>query len=197
MKTRIFFTTMMIAGLSMISCSDDDDAPEIVNEEELITTMQVVLTEGTNTVTLLWEDEDGADGPVAPVITISEPLKTGTMYEGSVTLLNESEDPAEVVNEEIEEEADEHQFFYIANSLGIQTAYADTECDYDDDTACTSTLPVGIKFSLTTSDEVGDGSLRVVLRHEPNKEAENVAAGDITNAGGATDVDVTFDIAVE
>jgi hypothetical protein len=34
------------------------------------------------------------------------------------------------------------------------------------------------------------------LRHLPNKSAAGVAAGDITNAGGATDAQVTYPIVI-
>ena len=37
----------------------------------------------------------------------------------------------------------------------------------------------------------------MTLRHEPAKDASGVAAGDITNAGGETDIEVTFDVTVE
>ena len=90
------------------SCSDDDDAPEPINEEEVITTMTVTLVNHMNdsdVVTLQTQDLDG-DGPNAPVVTVSGPLTSGTSYSGSIVWLNEMEDPAENVTEEIVEEQD-------------------------------------------------------------------------------------------
>ena len=49
------------------SCSDDDDAPEQINEEEVITTMTVTLVNhqnGNDVVTMQTQDLDG-DGPNA------------------------------------------------------------------------------------------------------------------------------------
>ena len=35
-------------------------------------------------------------------------------------------------------------------------------------------------------------TMTVILRHEPNKAGAGVSDGDITNAGGETDIEVTF-----
>jgi hypothetical protein len=35
------------------------------------------------------------------------------------------------------------------------------------------------------------------LRHEPNKDALNVASGEITNAGGETDIEVSFPVTIK
>ena len=198
MNLRKFLTMCSVATLLLTSCSDDDDSPAPVSDEEVITTMVVTLTDGTDTVTLRFFDVDGADGPTEPT-SQGGTLKASTTYTGSVSILNETEDPAENVNEEIEEEADEHQFFFLTDDLGITTAYSDNESDYEDANGnpFTSTNPVGITFTLTTTATTGDGNLRVVLRHEPTKDAAGVSDGDITNAGGEPDVDWTFDISVE
>ena len=54
------------------SCSDDDDAPEPINEEEVITTMTVTLVNhqnGNDVVTMQTQDLDG-DGPNLSLIHI-------------------------------------------------------------------------------------------------------------------------------
>ncbi|MFT7376933.1 MAG: hypothetical protein ACI88Z_000758, partial [Sphingobacteriales bacterium] len=56
--------------------------------------------------------------------------------------------------------------------------------------------PLGLQTTITTTD-VGNGTLTVILRHEPNKSASGVANGDISNAGGETDIEVTFNITVQ
>ncbi|WP_103069183.1 type 1 periplasmic binding fold superfamily protein [Aquimarina sediminis] len=198
MNTIKILSTFAIGAILFTSCSSDDDAPVQVNEEELITKMTVSLVGGGETVTLIVTDEDGADGPVSPEVTVSGSLKENTTYNGSVVLLNESESPAELINEEIEAEADAHQFFYEASSaLNITTAYTDKESDYkkEDGTSFTSTNPVGLTFTVATT-SAGTGTLTVTLRHEPNKSASGVANGDIANAGGETDITQTFDITV-
>ncbi len=205
MNLRKFLAMFFVGALFLTSCSDDDDNPDPGTEEELITTMKVTLTEtgGTDTVTLNFFDEDGENGSIPPEDNVEGTLKTNTTYSGTIVLENESEDPVEVVNEEIEREADEHQFFYFVpeneDDLGITTAYTDKESDYrnSDGDLFPSENPVGITFTLTTTDQTGDTKLRVVLRHELIKDAAGVADGDITNAEGSPDVDWVFDITVE
>jgi hypothetical protein len=55
-------------------------------------------------------------------------------------------------------------------------------------------MPLGLQLVFTTT--AASGILRVTLRHGPNKNVEGVSGGDITNAGGATDATVDFQIKV-
>ncbi len=195
MKTIKISILSLIALIGLNSCSSDDDStPEIINEEEVITTVEVVLTPTTgDVVTLKSIDLDG-DGPNAPVLSVSGPLQAGMLYNGAITLQNETVSPAELINEEIEEESDEHQFFYqFSSNLGASVTYTDTENDY---LSNGSTNPVGLTFSLQAN-AVASGSFTVTLIHEPNKDASGVAEGTLTNAGGERDVEQTFSITVE
>ncbi|WP_082422416.1 hypothetical protein [Aquimarina longa] len=200
MNTRKFLSILTITGsILFMSCSNDDDNPKPVNEEELITKMSVSLVGGGQTINLVVVDKDGEEGPSKPEVTVSGKLKVNTQYSGSIELLNESKNPVDVISDEVKKEADEHQFFYVlASGLNITAAYADKESDYkkEDGTAFTSANPVGLKFLLTTTN-AGTGTFRITLRHKPKKDAEGVVKGDITNAGGDTDIDQTFNITIE
>lgn len=181
---KYFLMFLTIGTMTFTSCNDDD--VEIPNEEELITTLSYTLTPATgNPVILIFQDLDG-DGGNDPVIT-NGTLEANTEYNGSLELLNESESPAENITEEIEEEAEEHQFFFSSTVPGLSVAYDDTDSDQN---------PVGISTILTTGD-AGSGTLRVILRHEPDKSANGVSTGDITNAGGETDIEVVFEVTVQ
>ncbi len=190
MKKLKFLSMFLFTGALITSCSSDDDAlPEPVNEEELITTLMVTLTpdDGGETVLLSYRDLDG-DGPNPPVTDISGNLSANTMYSGNVKVLNELETPVEDITEEVEEEGDEHQFFYtLGSSLDATVSYNDVDEDG---------MPVGIEFDLETGD-ASTGNLTVTLRHEPNKTATGVSEGNIANAGGDTDVEATFNIEIE
>lgn len=181
MKTIKILALVLITGLTLASCSNDDDNPDPVNEEEVITTLTATLTGGGSTVTMSFQDLDG-DGPGTPTINVSGPLSANTTYSGSLDLLNETETPAESITAEIEEEDDEHQFFF--SSTGSVGTFAYTDMDGDGN-------PVGLTFSLTTGDAT-TGTVTIILRHEPMKDASGVSDGDITNAGGETDISVTF-----
>ena len=174
---------LLASTLIFASCSDDDDnTPEPVNEEEVITTLTVTLESGSDTVVMQYQDLDG-DGPDAATVTVSGSLNANTVYDGSIVLLNETESPAENITEEVEEEDDEHQFFYTAGSgLDVGTSYANFDGDGN---------PLGTQFILDTG-MPSSGGLTFTLRHEPNKPNTG-----LENAGGETDIEVTFDVTVE
>jgi hypothetical protein len=187
MKTNLKFLALFLSStLALTSCSNDDSA---VNEEEVITTVRVTLEDASgNTIVLQSQDLDG-DGPNAPILTPigGGILSANTTYTGNIEFLNELESPAEDITIEVEEEGDEHQVFYqLTSTLGTVT-YTDTDVNG---------RPIGITFTLTTGSASGTGNLTVTLRHEPNKTASGVASGDITNAGGSTDAEVSFPIQV-
>ncbi len=56
--------------------------------------------------------------------------------------------------------------------------------------------PIGISTIVTTNG-ASTGTITVTLRHEPNKDASGVSTGDITNAGGETDIEVIFNVEVQ
>lgn len=188
MKLYYKLLTLILITNLIVSCSNDDDnsIPPPVNEEEVITTLIVTFMPqgGGVNVELKTQDLDG-DGPDAPVITISGSFEANTTYSGTVEFLNELESPAEDITEEVAGEALEHQvFFTVTNNLGTVT-YNDMDSDNN---------PIGLDINFQTSDTSApiNGAMTVTLRHEPNKGAAGVSDGDITNAGGETDIQATF-----
>lgn len=182
------FKFLMLSFLCVIAfsaCEKND--PEIPNEEELITTFNYSLSpsDGGAVITLSFVDLDG-DGGGAPTIT-GGTLAANQTYQGSIELLNASISPVEDITEEVEEEDEDHQFFFQSAVSGLNIAYGDEDADGN---------PVGLSSTLTTGD-AASGSITVTLRHEPNKSATGVSDGDITNAGGETDIEVTFPIEVQ
>ena len=97
-------------------------------------------------------------------------------------MLNETVDPSENVTEEVDEEALEHQFFYtIGGNLDVATEYENFDADGN---------PLGTLLMLSTG-EASSGTLTLTLRHEPNKPNTG-----LSDAGGETDIEVTFNVAV-
>ena len=179
---KFFKYALLASTLIFASCSDDDDAPEPVNEEEVITTLTVTLDSGSDTVVMQYQDLDG-DGPDAATVTVSGSLSANTTYDGSIILLNETESPAENVTEEIEEDDLDHQFFYtVGSGLDVAAEYGDADSQGN---------PLGLSFILNTG-VASSGGLTFTLRHEPNKPNTG-----LENAGGETDIEVTFDVTVE
>ena len=185
MKNIYLLPALLFTLLLLGSCSSDDDTPELVNEEELITTLTVTLVPegGGTSITLTTQDLDG-DGPNEPIISVSSNLSAGVTYNGSISLLNETESPAENITEEVEEEADEHQFFFTVGS-GLAMLLQLLLILILDGNA------LGTEFSLVANG-VSSGILTFTLRHEPNKPTDNLAT-----AGGETDIEASFTISVE
>ena len=184
MKTLKFLALFILGGTILMSCSSDDNDPEPVNEEELITTMTVTLAPqgGGTIVTLQSRDLDG-DGPNPPEVTISGNLTANTTYDGGIVLLNETENPAENITQEVSEEAEEHQFIFTTTGAITAVDYADADGNGN---------PVGIAFTLETGD-AGGATITITLRHEPTKPNDGTLAG----AGGETDIAQTFTVTVQ
>ena len=184
MNNRLLYYlyTLSIFGMIMMaSCSKDDDQPKSQDhehEEELITTVRLEFqTEGEAKKTFIWKDQEEGEA-----IT----LKENTAYTLTIVLLNEEEDPEDNVTQEIEEEKDAHQFFFLPED-GVHATYTYGDKDSKD-------LPVGLTGTFTTQ-AASTGKLRVVLRHEPAKKS---TSGELTNdIGGETDIDIEFPITIE
>jgi len=183
MKTMKNISFYALLSIAMIGCSDDDTAPEVINDEELITTVILTLTqESGDQVVLTTVDLDG-DGPDEPVTTVVGNFAENTQYQGAVRFLNETETPAEEITEEVLEEADEHQVFYTTtDGLNIETQYEDEDSQGN---------PLGLQITLTTG-AASQGSLTVTLRHEPVKPNDG-----LDSAGGETDIATSFDVTIE
>jgi hypothetical protein len=184
MKNYFKLVSITLFTLLFVACSSDDDAaPEPVNEEEVITTMIVTLDGPDQVVTLEYRDLDGPDGPDSAEISVSGALTAGVTYAGSIRLLNETENPAENITEEVEEEDDEHQFFYTSSSdLNVELDYGNFDGNGN---------PLGTMFILT-SDAASSGSLTFTLQHEPTKPNTG-----LEDAGGETDIEVSFEVEVQ
>lgn len=98
--------------------------------------------------------------------------------------------PVEDITLEIIEEGVDHQVFYQTTGTVNAFSYGTATSNLD-----ANGLPVGLQSVFTTTD-AATGTLTITLRHEPVKTASNVASGDITNASGSTDAEVSFPISV-
>ena len=182
MRFNKFILAILAIAFTAFACKKENE-PEAENEEELITTVNLTFTptEGGDAVVFSFVDLDG-EGSNEPVIT-NGTLKVNTSYDLDVKFLNELENPAEDITEEVNEEGTDHQlFFLISNSLNLDISYSDADANGN---------PIGLKSSVQTG-ETSSGNLRVILRHLPKKTAEGVPEGFIENAGGSTDVEVEF-----
>ena len=180
MKNSILISILLLFSIGFIACEKED--PTIPNEEELITTLKLSFQPvmGGSAVEFSFQDLDG-DGGNAPVIT-SGTLAPNTSYMCSLELLNELETPPADITEEVEEEGDEHQVFYQITNANLSFSYTDQDVNGD---------PIGIMTSAV-SGEISTGEMTIILRHLPQKPNDGTA----DNAGGETDIEVTFDVEI-
>jgi hypothetical protein len=169
--------------ISLTQCKPHSD------EQELITTVQLNLTTSplsSKVYTIQFKDTDG-EGGNAPVVT-GDTLLADSTYTANVRFLNQSVSPEEDITAEINKEAEEHQVFYQLS------AGSDATVTYDDQDA--NSKPIGVKTKIKTG-KAGTNTIKITLRHQPNKDASGVSGGSIANAGGETDVEVSLPFVVK
>ena len=167
------------------SCDHLDDPHDHSGDHDAVTTVTLTLVaQGTtDTTRVTWEDLDGIGGN-NPNRIDTLILRPGSIYVGAVQFENRAESPVENINEEVLEDANEHQVFYaVSNSLGQVTVL-----DKDG-----KGLPLGLTFSIatTTTAAAVPGSLTLSLYHY---DSESSKSG--TDPADETDVEVTFPLLV-
>jgi hypothetical protein len=191
----LFAATLSLAALTFSACNSDDDdttPPPTGGDEEVITTVELHFSNVLNEMEyhFEWEDLDGPGGNAPEIDTINLPVGA---YALKIEVYNKS-NPANIIDvgEEITEEGTDHQFFFLAQG-GAIPVFSFVYGDFD-----SNDFPIGLESVWTFTGATTEASqMRVVLRHELNKTAENVAIGDITNAGGSTDIDIIFPLTVQ
>lgn len=182
-RSFLFASTFYIT----LGCSDD---PNPANEEELITSVKLTFTKvSAEPLEFLWNDPDGETGSGVPEID-NVVLLTDSEYNLSITLGDESSGTLVDITGDISDEATDHQFFFqpdVSLDDHIDLAYNDEDADGN---------PLGLNNVVQTSG-AGSGKLKLILRHKPKKDESGVSEGNITNAGGDTDIEIEFEVSVE
>jgi hypothetical protein len=182
-------------ALGFASCESND--PEEENDGEVITDVTLSFQELNSSgspigaiTSFKASDPQGIEVGSSPTIqTIN--LTKGKTYRMTIEVYNSIED--EDITEEILEEADEHQFFFLGTAFSgnIMTI------TYDDP----SGERIGLRNKLVVSSSPGtnNAQMRVVLRHDLDKNFPGASNPNFTNfvqAGGETDLDITFPVVI-
>ena len=182
-------------AIGFASCESEDPTPE--NEGEVITDVTLNFQEldgSGNSVGTPFSakasDPEGIEVGATPTIeTVT--LGKGKNYRMTITVTNAIE--GEDITAEILAEGDEHQFFFLGK------AFTDNILDiaYDDP----SGELIGLQNKLTVSSSPGTNNtqIQVVLRHDLDKNypgATNPNFADYVQAGGETDLDITFPVVI-
>jgi hypothetical protein len=199
-RSFLYLALPLAGAITFIGCSDDDD-PVKEDVPELITTVELTFTPvgGGTAVKATATDPDGegtdelkADDPIA--------LKTGTVYTLDLKLYNgllPDTDEEYDVTKEVEEENDEHMFFFSWTADLFANPTGDGNIDNRENPVVygdldENGLPVGLTTTWATKEgSSSNGVFRVVLKHQP--DLKSATSGYNT---GETDVDVSFVINV-
>ncbi len=174
------FALALIASLSLVQqgCGHDHDE----NKHGNITTMEVILTNDTDTISVKAVDSDG-DGGNPPVVDTLR-LPAGRSFRGRIELLDESVNPPVSRTAEIERDADTHLFRFTVLG-GAQGRVIISNLNTD-----TKGQPFGMRFDLqVTSGSSAIGSLRILLEHHDT--------GDKRAGIFDTDIEATFPVVIQ
>ena len=181
MKNLRFNTLSLLACFLLILAGCDSSEPDPgPGEEELITRVTLTLTpsNGGADVVVNANDPDG-DGANFEIGTIN--LTAGVSYTGSITVADDINN--EDITEEVEAEADEHQFFYIPAG-GVASRVTVTVTDMDG-----NGLPLGLAYTVDVSaGDAATGTMQVVLSHYDEGPKDGV------NQSDESDVDLAFPV---
>ena len=113
--------------------------------------------------------------------------ESGAPPEVEIHVLNESASPTVDISAEILQEGTAHQFFFQVSGVVTNVAYDDADANG---------LPIGLE-TIWTAGAPGPGQMLITLRHGLDKNGAGVSGGDITNAGGETDISITLPLVIE
>ena len=199
MKNIFKLNYLLYAVLTLFiftACEEDEAAPEEENEVEVFTDVKLVFTPsgGGAAVEAAAQDPDGAGVQELQVLG-SIDLAANTSYTLTMVIENCLESPCELMNEEIEEEDEEHQFFFAFTNDAFTSPAGNGNIDsasdplnYND--ADGNGNAIGLNTSWTTG-SASSGTFTVQLQHQPDVKTATSGATD-----GDTDFALTFNLSI-
>jgi len=196
----MFFTLCGFIWMAWLSSCDDED-PVREDVPELITKATLTFTPsgGGTAVVVTATDPDG-DGVEDIEVDGSINLEANKTYVLTMTLVNglaSPSDPAYDITAEVEEEGDEHLFFFAWTNNVFADPAGDGNVDnredavnYNDEDA--GGLPLGLNTDWTSASAASTGTFRVILKHQPDLKSSTSSS-----TAGETDLDLTFTINIQ
>lgn len=189
-KIKSIASIILFTSVAMTACKPDENLPEPKPvEQELITTVRLTVTNnsGFNKV-FNYKVDNGFGSATQGQVTIDDvELAPETAYNVKIEVLNEAENPAENITEEVLAESHHHLFVLESNPTTGAGALAFSNGNKDDEG-----MPLNQEFTMT-SGAVGTGVFTVTLKHEPTDK--NATTPDA--AGGETDAQAVFPVKIQ
>lgn len=186
---------ILFAGITAVSCGDDDDAPAEEDEVEVITNVGLIFTNTSDPSDVVIASAVDPDGEGILELEVLNPinLAADTEYMLTFTILN-ALDPndAEDIGEEILEEDDEHQIFYSFTAGTFESPMGNGNIDSSADPVNYNDMddngnPVGLSTTWITSATAVSGTFTTRLQHQPGEKSDTTGASD-----GDTDFDLEY-----
>lgn len=189
MKIVKLLAILFISALTLTGCEDDHDHDHDHEHEEEINLLRYTLTNTQNSsdiVILTFTDEDG-EGGADGITDVSGALTANSSYTGVLELLHQEDDgEIEDISAEIaEDDAEDHQIFYITNAPGLSFNTTDLDANSN---------KLGFKTNAS-SGLAGSGALTISVIHE-GKKPNNGSVADALSGNGTTDIEVSFNVTI-
>lgn len=200
---RFLSAALALAFAGFLSGCDDSD-PVKEDTPELITKTTLTFTpdDGSSAIVVTATDPDGegvqditVDGPIN--------LAANKTYILTIALINELAEPSDPeydITSEVEEEGQEHQFFFSWTNDVFSNPAGNGNVDNRDDAVNytggsnsrdVNNRPLGLTTTWTSAASTASGSFRVLLKHQPDLKSDTSDSNT-----GETDLDITFTINV-
>jgi hypothetical protein len=211
----LMLSTALCVSLLMVSCKKkkkDEPTPTPTTtgggntDQELITTMKVMINNGTTTATYVYKDPDG-DGGIAAFYgpgTNSTSAQTDSVinllanknYTVDILLLDESNAEIDTISNEVEEEGADHMFFFnqltpsaLPNSF-VTISGTNLTINYKDTDGAATPRPIGLQTQwITGAATTTKKELVIELKHQPGVKNGTYSPGEV-------DVAVPFKIKI-
>lgn len=174
--------------ISTAACNKDKVEKPAPDEQELITTVKLIVTNATGfNQTFTYKVENGFDASTPGIVTQdSLILDANNEYNVEVRLLNEKANPSEDVTNEVISEKDEHLFLFASAPVN-----GNGSINFADGSKDNAGKPFNQKVVFKTG-PAGNGTLTLVLKHQPTNKESN----DLTASGGDTDMQAMFHVRI-
>ncbi|NJN42084.1 MAG: hypothetical protein HC811_07550 [Flammeovirgaceae bacterium] len=197
MKTGLKWIGGLFVIMMFVFCGCDPEEPTPENEEEIINKVTLTFSpaggSGPDLVYVAFDPDGDGSAPVELDEIILELHKTYTL---SLKLENTLE--GSDITSEIEDEGDEHMFYFgwsdvFINPVGpgnIGDGQRDNDVNYNDFDI--NGLPIGLSTTWATVSTPAQSNFRLLLKHQPG-----IKSFTTTSEDGETDIDLTFIIKVQ
>lgn len=195
MKTpnKLYLLALALVAFTFSSCDSEDPVPE--NDGELITDVTLIFQEIDASGNAVGDSFDFTASDAEGIEIGSSPeietvmLEKGKTYEMSIDVFNSVE--GEDITEEIREESDEHQFYFLGSAFTSSVL----TYEYDDEGG----IALGLRGIVTVAEtpDVNNANMQILLRHALDKNfpgATNPNFEEYAQAGGESDLDITFPV---